>query len=132
MFDSLGIAATGMTVHRRWMDAVSDNIANINTVRPMGEEAFRERYVIAQAAEYGSGRGGARVAGVTFGDPVGRPTYEPEHPLADEAGLVRRPDIDMGEQMTSLIMAQRGYQASVAVVERAREAYSAAVQLGRR
>jgi flagellar basal-body rod protein FlgC len=33
--------------------------------------------------------------------------------------------------MTQLIMAQRGYQANIAVVERARDAYTAAVNLGR-
>ena len=44
---------------------------------------------------------------------------------------MRLPDIDMGAQMTSLLMAQRGYQANLAVVDRAREAYLQALQLGR-
>ena len=30
-FDAIGIASTGLTVHRKWLDAISDNIANINT-----------------------------------------------------------------------------------------------------
>ena len=33
--------------------------------------------------------------------------------------------------MTQLIMAQRGYQANVAVVDRAKETYQAALQIGR-
>jgi flagellar basal-body rod protein FlgC len=33
--------------------------------------------------------------------------------------------------MTQLIMAQRGYQANLSSVDRAREAYQAALQLGR-
>ena len=33
IFDAIGIAGTGLTVHRKWLDAVSDNIANVNTVR---------------------------------------------------------------------------------------------------
>jgi flagellar basal-body rod protein FlgC len=57
--------------------------------------------------------------------------YEPNHPLADEAGYVRYPDIDMASQMGQLIMAQRGYQANAAVVDRAKEAYQAALQIGR-
>ena len=36
-------------------------------------------------------------------------------------GYVRYPDIDLGDQMTQLIMAQRGYQANLAVVDRATE-----------
>ena len=26
-FDAIGIAGTGLTVHRKWLDAISDNIA---------------------------------------------------------------------------------------------------------
>jgi flagellar basal-body rod protein FlgC len=57
--------------------------------------------------------------------------YEPDHPLADEAGYVKYPDIDLGDQMSQMIMAQRGYQANLAVVERATEAYKAALMLGK-
>jgi flagellar basal-body rod protein FlgC len=57
--------------------------------------------------------------------------YEPTNPLADEDGYVRYPDIDMASQMTQLIMAQRGYQANAAVVDRAKSSYEAALQIGR-
>ena len=30
----IGIAGTGLTVYRKWLDAVSDNIANINDISP--------------------------------------------------------------------------------------------------
>ena len=131
MFDSLDISGSGLSVHRRWLDAVSDNIANINTVSSTDGEAFKERMVVAQAVDYGSGEGGVRVAGAEFGSGEGRLVYEPDHPLADAEGYVRYPDIDLGDQMTQLIMAQRGYQANLAVVERATTAYQAALQLGK-
>ena len=132
-FDALGISGSGLLVHRRWMDAVSDNMANLNTVNPYEAEPFRERLIVAQAVGYGSGEGGVRVARAEFGgDPEGRVVYEPDHPLANEEGMVRYPDIDMGDQMVSLMMAQRGYQANLAVVERATSAYQAALQLGKR
>ena len=132
VFDTLGISASGLMVNRKWMDAVSDNMSNINTVNPYDDEPFRERLIIAQAVDYGSGEGGTRVARVEFGgDPNGRVVYEPDHPLANEEGYVRYPDIDMGDQMVSLMMAQRGYQANLAVVERATNAYQAALRLGK-
>jgi flagellar basal body rod protein FlgC len=71
MFDAIGIAGTGLTVHRKWLDAISDN------------------------------------------------------------GYVRLPDIDLGTQMADLIMAQRGYQANAAVVDRAKDSYQAALEIGR-
>ena len=132
MFDTLGISASGLMVNRKWMDAVSDNMSNLNTVNPYDQAPFKERLVVAQAVDYGSGTGGVRVARVEFGgDPQGRIVYEPDHPLANEEGYVRYPDIDMGDQMVSLMMAQRGYQANLAVVERATNAYQAALRLGK-
>ena len=129
IFGAIGIASSGLTVHRKWLDAVSDNLANVSTVRPTSEAAFQQKYVVAQ--EITSGDGGVQVAGVLQGSAEGRLVYEPDHPLADEQGYVRYPDIDMSSQMTQLIMAQRGYQANAAVVDRAKETYQAALQIGR-
>lgn len=130
-FDSLRIAGSGLYSHRKWMDAVSDNIANINTVNPAGEGAFQERMIVAEAADYGSGRGGVRVAGTALGSAEGRLVYEPGHEMADANGYVRYPDVDLGDQMTQLLMAQRGYQANLATIERATNAYQSALQLGK-
>ncbi|NTW41022.1 MAG: flagellar basal body rod protein FlgC [Cellulomonadaceae bacterium] len=129
-FDAIGIAGSGMTVYRTWLDAISDNLANLSTVTSTDDNAFQARYVVAEAADYGQ-PAGAKVAGVEFGSAEGRLVYEPDHPLADAEGYVRYPDIDMSTQMTQLIMAQRGYQANAAVVDRARESYLAALQIGR-
>ncbi len=129
IFGAIGVAGSGMTVYRTWLDAISDNLANLNTVRSTDEAAFQARYVVAESVQ--GGDGGARVSGVLFGNAEGRLVYEPTNPLADEEGYVRYPDIDMSSQMTQLIMAQRGYQANAAVVDRAREAYNAALQIGR-
>jgi flagellar basal-body rod protein FlgC len=130
-FDALRIAGSGLYSHRKWMDAVSDNIANINTVKPPGEDAFQSRMVVAEAVDYGSGQGGVRVAGTKFGSADGRMVYEPDNEMADANGYVKYPDIDLGDQMTQLLMAQRGYQANLATVERATNAYQSALQLGK-
>lgn len=132
IFGAIGIAGTGTNVYRKWLDAVSDNIANINDVRRTSEDAFQARYIVAQAVDYGSGEGGVQVGGARFsGKTEGRMVYEPEHPYADAEGYVKYPDIDLGSQMSQLIMAQRGYQANLAVVDRAKDAYSAAISIGR-
>jgi len=127
-FDAIGIAGSALTVHRKWLDAVSDNIANANTVTSTDGAAFQARYVVAQAGE---GNSGVYVQGTQYGDAEGRVVYSPDHPLADEAGYVRYPDVDMAEQMSALIIAQRGYQANAAVVDRAKTTYEAALQIGR-
>ncbi|BAL92844.1 putative flagellar basal-body rod protein [Actinoplanes missouriensis 431] len=127
-FNAIGVAGTGVTVYRKWLDAVSDNIANINTTTRTSENAFQARYVEARAAQDGNG---AEVGGIQLGSAEGVLAYEPDNPLADAEGYVRRPDIDMGSQMAQMMMAQRAYQANLAVVDRARESYSAAINLGK-
>ena len=57
--------------------------------------------------------------------------YQPDHPYADENGMVRMPDMDLSTQMTNLIIAQRAYQANVTVFERARDSYQRALEIGR-
>ena len=131
VFDTLGISASGLLAHRKWLDAVSDNISNINTATSTDKAAFKERYIEAQAVDYGSGEGGVRVAKAEFGNGEGRVVYEPKNPLADKDGYVRYPDIDLGDQMAQLIMAQRGYQANLSVIDRATKSYQAALQLGK-
>jgi flagellar basal-body rod protein FlgC len=127
-FDANGIAGTGLTVHRKWLDAVSDNIANINTAVSPAEAAFRDRYVLVSTSDMSPG---AYVAGTALGAAEGRLVQEPGSPLADAAGYVRYPDIDLGDQMAQLILAQRGYEANAGVVDRARTTYEAALQIGR-
>jgi flagellar basal-body rod protein FlgC len=131
IFDAIGIAGSGVITHRKWLDAVSDNIANMNDATSTDKSAFQAKMVNAQAVDYGSGEGGVQVAGVTQGSAAGRVVHEPNNPLADKDGNVRYPDIDLGDQMTQMMMAQRGYQANLAVVDRATQAYQAALQLGK-
>jgi flagellar basal-body rod protein FlgC len=133
-FGAIGIAGTGLTVYRKWLDAVSDNLANMNDASPTSGQAFQARYVLAQAVtdrSTGEGQGVQVAQTVLSGNTEGRVVYEPDNPLADEQGYVRYPDIDLASQMGQMMMAQRGYQANLAVVDRAKDAYEAALQLGR-
>src|SRR3546814_12880410 len=71
-FPVLSTMANGISVFRTWMDAIGDNLANLNTVRSTDEAAFQARYVVAEAVDYGtagvSGGGpGRRAAGTAYG-----------------------------------------------------------------
>jgi flagellar basal-body rod protein FlgC len=127
LFDTIGISGTGLTVDRKWMDAISDNLSNENDTVSGDQPAFATRYVEAQAAA----GGGTEVTGIKYGDSQGILSYDPGNPLADKAGYVKHPDIDMSSQMTQMIMAERGYQANLQVISRATDAYQAALQLGK-
>ncbi len=134
IFHSIDVAATGAGLSRLWLDALADNLANLNTIRPAGEEPFRAALVHAIAVP-GRGRldpgSGVLAAGLvaTEGDPI--QVLDPDHPFADDEGRVTRPVVDMAGQMSDLILASRTYQINLEVIRSSREAYEAALRIGR-
>ncbi|CAA9362326.1 MAG: Flagellar basal-body rod protein FlgC [uncultured Nocardioidaceae bacterium] len=126
-FDMLAIANTSLGVHQTWLDALAHNISNTNTMRRTGESAFQAQMVVARARP----GGGVDVGGIALSDPEGRLVHSPDNPLADADGMVRAPEIDMASQMSQLVMAQRGFQASVQVTKNAQDTYNSALQIGR-
>ncbi len=57
--------------------------------------------------------------------------YDPSNPLADGSGYVTRPVVDMASEMTNMLVASRLYQANLSVMTSAREAYQAALSIGK-
>jgi len=140
MLSIFNISSTGVNFYKNSLDAISYNVANINTVRSMEQGAVRRQTVVGTAdaspAPSMVGTGGTVGNGVSFkmvqsDSGEGLVTFDPEHPLANEDGYVRRPDIDLTTEMADMIIAQRGYQANLAVIQRATESYQAALQLGK-
>ena len=140
MLSIFNISSTGVNFYKNSLDAIAYNVANINTIRSMEQSAVRRQTVVGTAdaspAPSMVGTGGTIGNGVSFkmvqsDSGVGLVTYDPEHPLANEDGYVRRPDIDLTTEMADMIIAQRGYQANLAVIQRATESYQAALQLGK-
>ena len=137
MFPTFDIASSALTTHRIWMNALADNIANINTVKPMSQAAYQEKFIVAQEIPSAPGQpvgvgGGVAPVAVEYGDATGMVTYDPTNPLADKDGLVRRPSENLGDQMTNLIIAQRGYQLNLAVIDRAKSSYQQALDINGR
>jgi flagellar basal-body rod protein FlgC len=130
-FHSLSIAGSGMDVYQTWIDAIADNVANVNNVTATNAPAFQERFVVAQARQSNGRPDGAVVARAEFGSALGRDIFDPQHPLADENGFVRIPDMDLTDQMTHMVIAQRAYQANVSAFRSAREAYQRVLEIGR-
>lgn len=126
-FETLRIANTSLGAHQVWLDALAGNIANANTVTGTDDDAFQAKYVVMDPRA----DGGVDVDGFAQSSAEGRLVHDPSHPLADAEGYVRLPDMDMASQMSQLVMAQRGYQASVQVTKSAQDTYTAALQIGR-
>lgn len=128
MFGAIDAASTGVALGRTWMDSISDNVANVNTVRPAGQEPYRAREVVARSLP---GTEGVAVAGETEQGGAPEVVYDPENPLADADGYVTRPVVDLSTEMTNMLVASRLYQANLSVMSSAREAYQAALSIGK-
>ena len=134
IFPVFDTASSALRTNRVWMDAIADNLANVNTIRPYDQPAFQARFVEAQELPANPGDpvgvgGGVGVASIQYGDSTGVQRYEPGNPLANAEGIVRSPNIDVGQNMTDLILAQRAYQLNLAVVDRASQSYQQAIQI---
>ena len=127
MFGALDAASSGVTLGRTMMDVIADNVANVNTVRPAGEDPFRASLVVAQAR---TGTDGVDVTGVVQQAGEAEVVYDPENPLADEGGYVTRPKVDLTEEMTNMMLATRLYQANLSVMQQARDSYAQALRIG--
>ena len=47
--------------------------------------------------------------------------YDPEHPDADDNGMVQYPDLDLAEEMSRLVTANRMYEANMSAVQAEKE-----------
>ena len=127
MFGALDAASTGMNLGSTWMNVISDNVANANTVRPAGQAPFRASLVVAQAQ---TGTNGVAIAGIVQQGGAPEVVYDPENPLADKKGYVTQPKVDLTEEMTNMMVANRLYQANLSVMQTAQSSYAAALRIG--
>ena len=133
-FNTFDVAGSGLGLSQTWLNVISNNIANVNTVHPAGQQPFRAAFVVAQEVGGGPGQGGGQgVAAVRTVVDGSQPAVvqDPGNPLADANGYVTQPVVDLTTQMTDMMMANRSFQANAQSVQTAREMYQAALQLGK-
>jgi flagellar basal-body rod protein FlgC len=147
-FNTMNIAATGLTAQRARMDIIAENIANVNTTRTSDGGPYRRQTVIFQEVTDRSAFGialgnifgnrgvpaqqgmGVRVTGIHRDDSPGLLTYDPTHPDADEYGYVRLPNVNIVEEMVNMISASRGYEANITAMATARSLTQRTLEIG--
>lgn len=140
---ALDIGASALTADRMSINVTAMNLANAKTTRTPEGGPYQRRTVIRAATDVDSPFSkhmqtamdrelkGVRILNVL---PDRRPlkeVHEPGHPDADENGIVRYPDINVVEEMTNMMVAQRNYEANTATVETVKTMYTKALEIGR-
>lgn len=133
VFDTIRIAASGLTAERFRMDVASSNIANARSTRnAAGTGPYQPVVPFFQAVALGpDGAPGVAATGLapTGGDPIR--VYDPSHPDADAEGFVAYPDVDVAAQVADLMGAARAYSMNATVTQAAKQTALDAIELGR-
>ncbi len=123
VFNSMKINASGLTLERLKMDIASTNIANVNTTRTEEGGPYRRKEVVFQESLLNARNNitgqmekksfGVKVTEIMEDDENFKIIYDPNHPDADEDGYVMMPNVNMVDEMISLIKTQRSYEANI-------------------
>jgi flagellar basal-body rod protein FlgC len=119
---SMAIAAAGMRTQAGRMRVISENIANADsTALDAGGDPYRRR-IPTFRSELDAATGTRVVAmGPVATDPSDFSSkYEPGHPAADAAGMVKYPNVNGMIEMTDMREAQRSYEANINVISATR------------
>ncbi|MBQ9494681.1 MAG: flagellar basal body rod protein FlgC [Treponema sp.] len=151
LFNSINVAATGLSAERLRTDVISNNIANASATRtqeggpfkrsrvifqPIGEKSVQWRMPFcADDMDEGPGKGVRVLKIVKDTDTETRLVYDPTHPDAIQSGpnkgYVEYPNVNIVNEMVDLIAASRAYEANATVIEGAKQMFSAALEIGR-
>jgi flagellar basal-body rod protein FlgC len=133
VFDTIRVAASGLTAQRLRMDVAASNLANAQTTRTAQGGPYQKESVVFTPYDSGAGTGAQGVAAVAIASntPPIR-TYDPSHPDADANGFVFLPGVDVASEMADMMGAARSYQVNATVAQAAKQLALDALDLGRR
>ena len=147
IFDSMQISASGLNSQRAVIRVIAENMANVHTTRTEeGGPYLRKKAILSPSPVPSSPSSpfslllspsmGEEAVGVKVTDIVEdisgvKTVYDPSHPDADETGLVSLPNVDLMEEMVSLLSASRVYEANVTAFNAAKTMAMKALEIGK-
>ena len=140
IFATMKISASALKAQRIRMNAISSNLANIETTRTPDGGPYRKREVVFQSTQQGfadtldrrmrDAVQGVKVSQIQASTLPPRMVYDPSHPDADEQGQVAMPNISLVEETADMMSASRAYEANVTVVKSAKRMALKALSIG--
>jgi len=109
MDGAMTIAASGLSADTTWLNQIASNVANMRDEWALGSgNPFRSSAVGMSA----NAQGGVS-ANVTAKSPSTLVAFDPTSPLANTAGLVGTPNVDLVGEIASQSLALESYRANV-------------------
>lgn len=140
---SLNISGSGLTAQKLRMDVIAQNIANAEVTRTENGTVYRRkmtvlssipgqsdfRDVFDQAAKVKTS--GVQVKEVVEDQSPLIPTYDPNHPDANEEGYVMLPNVNKAQEMIDMLGASRAYEANITAFNATKAMILKALEIGR-
>ena len=145
IFESIDIGGNALRVHGKRIDIHAKNIANLDTpnyvrkipvLNATDEISFHGIMNTLKEDVFGVGtlpyqQGGVSFTGVVEDPTLGQKIYQPGHPDADENGYIRTSNVNAMVDIADALMAQRAYEANLALVSISKSMAQKAVEIGR-
>lgn len=145
ILDSINIGAGALKAQGLRLDTHAKNIANVDTpnyvrkipiLNSKNEFSFSNVMDDSQGGVFASGdatciKGGVSFTGVIEDPTGGEKIYRPGHPDADKNGYIRASNVNPMVEMADAILAQRAYEANLALVNITKSMALKAVEIGK-
>ena len=110
------IAGSAMSAQTVRLNTVASNLANADTTGTR-DSAYRARKPVFQSVYQGSGARVQVLDVISSNEPLNA-RYEPDHPMADEQGMVYDSNVNPVEEMTDMMSASRAFSTNLEVLAR--------------
>ena len=145
IMESIDIGANALKVHGRRIDVHAKNIANLDTpnyvrkipvLNATDDLSFHGLMNNMKEDVFGVGtlpylQGGVTFSGVVEDPTLGQKIYKPGLPDADENGYIRTSNVNAMVDIADALMAQRAYEANLALVNITKSMANKAIEIGR-
>ena len=145
ILESMNIGAKALQVHGTRLDIHAKNIANVDTpnyvrkipvLNATEDMSFHGLMNSMKEDVFGVGtlpylQGGVTYSGVMEDPTLGDKIYRPGHPDADSEGYIRASNVNPMVDMADAVIAQRAYEANLAVVNISKAMAMRAIEIGK-
>ena len=139
LFNSMDIAADGLSVQRKRMDIIASNLANAETTQTKNGGPYRRQDVMVRSVDLDSkfnnelrdavGSKSVTIARVVKDPKPPRIVYDPTHPDANPEGYVTYPNVNPVDEMVNMMTAQRSFEANMSIMRTLKQMANNAISL---
>lgn len=126
---AMEISGSALKAERTRLNISAMNLANANTTRTVEGGPYKAKSVVFEAKPLDGSSfkdtlnstaerlRKVEVAAIVEDKAAFLEVYDPDHPDADENGIVKMPNVNVAEQMVDMMSARRSYEANVTALD---------------